>query len=534
VRRWLQILLACVFVGFVIDRAFLLGRAIVERRHERHGSLPGESEFRAANQRIIRSENEQVAFGNSPAGEELAQSFSTAMAEARKEGFTEGNNSAFSLSKHRFLTYCRLDADSCVFLVHVPELRRFTGDAQQSLGDLAWVIAHKLAYDAGLPPGSRLAVGVKGTINYEAVLIGELSNREHPLTDITQNERGVGLEKNRLFYPFFAGTAGSDAPPALAALPTISPPSPNRATHYADYLGLLGEDFQGNVFVIQAHARRWAVMSRHQFETEAAPTRAEDPDTEKAVALHAPSLVLQDDVQLISLSDQTQSVPYLGFNPAFELAAGEKLWIQRGDGRRGTTGILLDQGLKRGVYNPIDGPASLAIRLDTPTDVRGASGIPIIQVKTGLPIGVLLAADDGKAAQTVIFEPISAIGRLTGPPEEAALSALLPGTWTENYARSGIDATAVLRFDPDGGYSSTMPAPVGKPVVHTGRWKVEAGKLVYYDLRSNHATPSMVADHIIEAGENYLIYRGENQALALLRKDPMASPPSSQAENHGR
>ncbi len=228
-RVWLLLVLGCVVLGFVVERTLLFSRAVAEHYRTPRVLPPGEAEFRAANRRIIRSEGERAAFGNTPAAEELARRFSTTLAQARKKGFTAGDDSGFSLSKHRFLTYCRLNADSCVLLVHVPELRHFTPDAQETLANLAWVIAHKMANEAGLPPGGQLVVGVKGMINYEAVLIGGFSNRESPLDDIAQDKRGFGLEKNRLFYPYFASEAASEAPPVSAPpTPAAEPENPHR------------------------------------------------------------------------------------------------------------------------------------------------------------------------------------------------------------------------------------------------------------------------------------------------------------------
>lgn len=501
--------------------------------------VPGEAEFRAANRAIIRLK-ERAYSGNSPEAIRLAGRFSELIEDARKNGFSAANRDSFSLSKHRFLTHCQLNADSCAFLVHVPELRRYTEDAQTSISQIAWMIGHSLAQDAGLPPSTRLAVGVKGMLNYEAVFIGDIATPESPLDDIEVEDRGLDLAKIRLLYPFFAhantateetGQGGEDAPASSATLPALAPlPGP---VPYSDYSGLLGEEFQGEVFLIELHQRRWAVMSRHQFEGRAAPRLAEDIDSDLSVALQSAAVVRQRDVQLIPVADQSLPLPYLAFEPVFELEAGEKLWIERGAGEAGTSATLLSTGLKHGVYNSLDGPASLTLRLDTPADVRGASGSPIIRLKTGLPVGVLLSADRGDAATTLTFEPICVVGKISGPPlEDAALAAKIPGVWTEDFTRFGRKVTTSMHLRPDGTYFSALPpgtAPGVEPITITGRWRIEDAKLIYFDLQASRpdfpADP--ISDQIVHDGGDHLVYRSADGVLLLMRKTsprPHASP----------
>ena len=86
--------------------------------------------------------------------------------------FSEGKKDAYSISKGEFLTYCQLNADSCVFLVHVPELRRFTIDAKKSMCTLAWANAQSILKARINSPPRTLAVGVKGAVLYESIMIG--------------------------------------------------------------------------------------------------------------------------------------------------------------------------------------------------------------------------------------------------------------------------------------------------------------------------------------------------------------------------
>ena len=178
---------------------------------------------------------------------------------------------------------------------------------------------------------------------------------------------------------------------------------------YKDYLGLLGQDYSGNVFVIRYNGRLVAVMSKHQFGDGTVPSQAEDLDTDKPVKLDSKRKFEQEDVMIIPLQNQEEKVQFLDFDPDFKLKEGDKLWITRGGTKesRGTTGKLIGIGLKDGEFVSTEKPRELTFILDKPADVRGGSGHEVIHVQSGKPIGVLVAANiGGKDATRVVFEPI--------------------------------------------------------------------------------------------------------------------------------
>jgi hypothetical protein len=132
----------------------------------------GEAAFRAAN-RQIGSYQGTVGFGNTAKAAAVAEGFSKTMLTLRERLFEGGKKSGFSASGHQFLTYCELHDSQCVFIVHVPELRRFSADAKESLGEMAWTAAQAaLKEKAAGRPGMRLAVGLRGIALYDRVLLG--------------------------------------------------------------------------------------------------------------------------------------------------------------------------------------------------------------------------------------------------------------------------------------------------------------------------------------------------------------------------
>lgn len=186
-------------------------------------------------------------------------------------------------------------------------------------------------------------------------------------------------------------------------------PPKQELVEYTDYLGLLGQEFCGNVFVIRYNGRLVAVSSKHQFDEGMNPSRAENLDTDKPVELDRARKFEQDDVLIMPLRDQKEKIPFMKFNPDYTLKEGDALWITRGGTKekKGTTGKLLGLGLDKGEFKSTDEPRELTFILDEPADVRGGSGLEVVHVETGNPIGVLLAANNGgKDATRIVFEPI--------------------------------------------------------------------------------------------------------------------------------
>ena len=185
-------------VGFMAFRMVQFARYLREHPHQ---AQPGELEFREANREIIAGHGNTV-FGNSGEARALATDYAKSLKILREAFFSKGNPGALASLEGEFLTYCQLNGDSCVFLVHVPELRRFSDEAKKSLTDLAWINAQSVLQAKRRPPPKTVAVGVKGLMLYDAILIGDyVANPQSGKDGI--NIRGSGLVDTELFYPFF-------------------------------------------------------------------------------------------------------------------------------------------------------------------------------------------------------------------------------------------------------------------------------------------------------------------------------------------
>lgn len=146
---------------------------------------PGEREFSQANDRIDSFQG-TTAFGNTPEATALARQFSETLKAARETMFTKGSPlEGLGLTKGEFLTYCKLHAAECAFIVHVPGLRKYDKDftqkvdARKLLAQTAWLTAQKVLHaNRTGQPDMELAVGLRGISQYSPILLGYY--REHP------------------------------------------------------------------------------------------------------------------------------------------------------------------------------------------------------------------------------------------------------------------------------------------------------------------------------------------------------------------
>jgi|GEM_PF-870156 len=177
-------------------------------------SSPGKAAFDEANHLIAMDQGSE-AYGNTPAAEKLAAAFSSMVKLGRQMGIQAGKKSTISLSKGKFLTYCRINADSCAFMVHVPDLRKFSSDAKTYIADMAWAVAMKSASQLQ-PQPKRLAVGIRGAFLYDTVIEGHIVADDQDAEEgIEQRHPGGSPEKYLAAY--------FESPAADAALPKLGP-----------------------------------------------------------------------------------------------------------------------------------------------------------------------------------------------------------------------------------------------------------------------------------------------------------------------
>lgn len=168
---------------------------------------PGAAELNAA-ERLISTKSNGSIHGNTEEAEELARRFASASSEMRDALIEKGKTSTISLSGGDFLTYCQMSEHGTAFIVHVPGLRKFSDEAKTLMCDAAWFAASQVVADLE-PAPQNLAVGVRGVVLYESILVGV------PGKDFEDSATDGLLSRHRssesdVLHPFFA------SPPRVA------------------------------------------------------------------------------------------------------------------------------------------------------------------------------------------------------------------------------------------------------------------------------------------------------------------------------
>ena len=191
-----------------------------------------QARLQAAELKII-SDTAGVAYGNSAKAIELARNMGDMMKDIRDEMFTE-DKGGISISGGNFITYCELTESSCLFLIHVPNYRKFSADAKKSLAQLTWTAAQTTAAES-IDGNHDLGVGMKGVILYGSVMVGKLSDKQP-----TTNDK----ERSHLVKFFHETTEAAELDPPLSEIPVdpIKPPEPKLDVNETNTDGAVDEE----------------------------------------------------------------------------------------------------------------------------------------------------------------------------------------------------------------------------------------------------------------------------------------------------
>jgi hypothetical protein len=164
----------------------LISLAVMIPSEPGHSSSSGAGAFELANSQIDLN-NGPVAFGNNDKAIAVASDVSRSLKALRDLGFEGGKKNGLSVSKHEFLTYCDLRERQCIVLMHVPELRRFTSGAKDSLAKMAWGRTQTALRQNNVgAPGMKVVVGMRGIALYDRVMSG------HYVADADAKDNGLG------------------------------------------------------------------------------------------------------------------------------------------------------------------------------------------------------------------------------------------------------------------------------------------------------------------------------------------------------
>jgi hypothetical protein len=108
---------------------------------------------------------------------QFAQEFRDAGISKGSSSFGRGKSglvrrATAGLDADGFTALCSVRGDTAVFLLHVPDLRKFADDAKVAMGKMAWFAARLGWSELPEPRPVRLCVAVKGIALYDRVLEG--------------------------------------------------------------------------------------------------------------------------------------------------------------------------------------------------------------------------------------------------------------------------------------------------------------------------------------------------------------------------
>lgn len=217
--RLFRVILMCLIVPIPVVLFCVIGYIAINSDASNRGgsrsqigqSLPGQDEFERANNSIDVNRGE-IGYGNNAAAADLARKFSAEVGVLRENLFTKRRKPAkFSLSKGQFLVFCQLEGDRCVFLVHVPDLRKYDREAKEFWSDVAWATARSVLQNADLPAKpTQIAVGLRGIFLYDRVVIGGYDAQTGQVFENFDREFEGPDSKERL-YSFFEPVAAATA-----------------------------------------------------------------------------------------------------------------------------------------------------------------------------------------------------------------------------------------------------------------------------------------------------------------------------------
>lgn len=158
--------IACSLVGFLIMGGMMI---VAARQPEKKREVSTRIGVTSG----LSTVSETKAEGNSPKAIELAQKYSDMMSAMQQIAFASEKGKAPKDAK--YVVHCQIHEGSCAFIAAVPEYRKFTDEAKESLEEYAWTAAREiLKTNPEFKDDTKLCVALKGVINFGSVMTGTL------------------------------------------------------------------------------------------------------------------------------------------------------------------------------------------------------------------------------------------------------------------------------------------------------------------------------------------------------------------------
>jgi len=230
-KRGIGFYATCLVCGLVALMTFNVVRTL--KNYKPLPKSPAEEALAAA-EKVIQSKS-GASDGDTPAEKEAAQlmaemsSLYRDSAISQASGTTRGlfRKAAKGIDAKSFVAYCKVKDDAALFLLHVPDLRKFEDAAKETMLEGAWTAAQFAAASMPEPRPKRLTVGIRGILSYYGAHSGKVIDLSvlDTLGDRDPTKAQLGIEKTTTdeaklkkdFLSFFEVPVPSPATPATPA-----------------------------------------------------------------------------------------------------------------------------------------------------------------------------------------------------------------------------------------------------------------------------------------------------------------------------
>lgn len=123
----------------------------------------------------VNASTKATGLGNTEQAKAIAQMVASELQDMHDTLITDSHTA------DEYTVYCELHANTCAFLIFVPDYRRFEDDLKKEMEEACWSLARTTLQMSGAMKAAdaEVAVGLKGLVLYGSVMTGRM-NEENP------------------------------------------------------------------------------------------------------------------------------------------------------------------------------------------------------------------------------------------------------------------------------------------------------------------------------------------------------------------
>ena len=144
-------------------------------REARMAAMPGYAASKMAKTFISGS---LVAGGNTPAAKTAASKVSMFLHEFRETAFDTSVKGVAKLKEKPFRVWCEEHPTHALFIVEIPELRRYDDESKTGMAMVSWIGAQTAAEELALKTSAKFAVAIRGDYLYDRLLSGSYPQQD--------------------------------------------------------------------------------------------------------------------------------------------------------------------------------------------------------------------------------------------------------------------------------------------------------------------------------------------------------------------